>query len=61
MTRPHGNQHYSRKVDLMDTLGRVRVYLRLHILEGARFQLAKFWREYAKAPAGTRRRWKCGR
>jgi hypothetical protein len=54
------NQHYSRKVDLMDTLKRVRMYLRWHMLADARFQLAKFWREHSKAPASTRRRWRCG-
>jgi hypothetical protein len=57
----HGNQHYSRKVDLMDTLGRVRDCLRWHQIHNARFYLAKFWSDHAQAPASTRRRWKCGR
>jgi hypothetical protein len=57
----YGNQHYSRKVDLMDTLGRARRALGWHMLEAARRDLAMFWREHAKAPASTRRRWRCGR
>lgn len=56
-----GNQHYSRKVDLMDMLRRARDALRWHQLENARFYLSLFRTAHALAPASTRRRWRCGR
>jgi len=59
--RNTGNQHASRKADLMLDLSIARRALEAHDLFWARKMLATWKREHAKAPASTRRRWKCGR
>jgi len=56
-----GNQHHSRKATLMFYLRRARSILSDGMLDVAREYLATWRKEYAEAPAGTRRRWKCGK
>lgn len=56
----HGNQHVSRKTRLLSLLRAARVYLWAGEVADARALLATFWRRHAKAPASTRRRWRCG-
>ena len=60
MSQGHGNQHASRKRDLLAYLSTARI-----MLLGGRADLARkylmFYRErYTKAPASSRRRWRCG-
>jgi hypothetical protein len=57
----HGNQHASRYGVLMRMLHMARDDLRLGLVGLASYRLAVFWTMHAEAPAGTRRRWKCGR
>jgi hypothetical protein len=57
----YGNQHASRYGDLMHLLYFARTCLQWRDLDGARECLAQYRTEYDKAPASTRRRWKCGR
>jgi len=56
----HGNQYGSRKADLLLDLHYVRFFLQQHDVAYARKMLATWRKEHAKAPASTRRRWKCG-
>ena len=58
----HGNQHRSRKVDLLALLDAARYALDVHgEVDNARLYLKLYHRQYALAPASTRRRWRCGR
>lgn len=56
----HGNQYASRKTDLMARLAHARGWLSVGAVLLAQDHLAAFWTQYAKAPASTRRRWRCG-
>ena len=56
-----GNQHNSRKVDLWAYICTAHDHLIQGEWEAAQAWLAKYRREYAEAPASTRRRWRCGR
>lgn len=66
----HGNQHASRKADLLTILNVARSRLRVaamthgkqreHLVSDARYALAMFRAKYNAAPASTRRRWACG-
>lgn len=69
-----GNQHTSRKAELIRALHRVRCSLRqaglmraqgfpdaaLHHADDARYTLTLYRAKYNAAPAPTRRRWACG-
>ena len=55
-----GNQHASRKGELLRLLRYSRAMLRLHNAAGARWYLQRYANERASVPASTRRRWKCG-
>ena len=57
----HGNQHWSRKLRLLEFLQASRAALRRGEVVWARYMLETYRYNYAKAPASTRRRWKCGR
>ena len=57
----YGNQHRSRRGDLIGMLDTVRDLLRDGYITAAQEILDFFWLQHAKAPASTRRRWKCGR
>jgi len=64
MTRKRntGNQHRSRRRDLIGLLDAARYWLKdRSALHTARGLLQRYHIEYALAPASTRRRWKCGR
>jgi hypothetical protein len=61
MKRNHGNQHKSRKGDLMAALRGARYWLAHGYGSGARQALREYRKEYALVPASTKRRWKCGR
>ena len=56
-----GNQHNSRKMDLLSYLDIARDYLKEGDIDMARGWLRCFYLGYTKAPASTRRRWRCGR
>jgi hypothetical protein len=56
-----GNQHSSRRGDLLFALRLARVALKHGQLLAARAFLQVYRCKYATAPASTRRRWKCGR
>ena len=61
---PHahwGNQHQSRKERLMDFLDVSRAELRQGNIVMAMYMLETYRYNYAKAPASTRRRWRCGK
>ena len=58
--RNTGNQHASRKVQLMDDLHNSRFALSFGDLELARMFLGMWRTAYARVPASTRRRWRCG-
>lgn len=69
-----GNQHASRKAELIRALHLVRYSLRyaaqsralgfpdaaLHHADDARYALMLYRAKYNTAPASTRRRWSCG-
>lgn len=59
--RNTGNQHFSRKRDLLDTLGYAWHRLRLGMTDAARVYLYLYRMAYALVPASTRQRWRCGR
>lgn len=61
MKRPTGNQHSSRRGDLMAILHLARNVLKERRVRAAQMLLDYFWHLYARTPASTRRRWKCGR
>lgn len=66
MTTTWGNQHHSRRAELLRVLGWARKALRSGQSRRMRIYLAQsylaLWRtEYERAPASTRRRWRCGR
>ena len=54
------NQYVSRKRTLLALLNDARDCLALGGVEVARCYLAEYWAAYARVPASTRRRWKCG-
>ena len=56
-----GNQHRSRRGELVALLYLARDLLHDGYTRAARNILDLFWQLHAKAPASTRRRWKCGR
>ena len=56
----HGNQYGSRKATLIQRLHNARVLLKAGIFSQARIFLEWYREDYAKAPASTRRRWRCG-
>ena len=56
----HGNQYASRKTNLMDRLDTARSWLSVGAVLLAQDHIAAFRVQYAKAPASTRRRWRCG-
>ena len=56
-----GNQHNSRKVDLLAFLATACDCLAAHDLAGAREWMGLYRYHYSQAPASTRRRWRCGR
>ena len=55
-----GNQYRSRKGALLDTLACARLNLAAGVVGAARAGLRLFWKQHGRAPASTRRRWKCG-
>jgi len=55
-----GNQYNSPKADLMAFLCTARDYLAGHDLRQARYYLNLWRSKHGKAPASTRRRWRCG-
>lgn len=55
------NQHNSRRRALLWCLNTARALLSAGNLYDARCTLAYFRREFARVPASTRRRWRCGR
>lgn len=55
-----GNQHSSRKGDLLGRLHAARIVLAAGYVNSAQYWLADYRLAYAQAPASTRRRWKCG-
>lgn len=61
MDRNHGNQHVSRKADLLRVLGHARLSLAGGHHLAAVLYLQQWRGEYRSVPASTRRRWKCGR
>ena len=56
-----GNQHVSRKRELMRMLYNARSYLDCGDIHIARRFLDAWRTAYALVPASTKRRWKCGR
>ena len=56
-----GNQHFSRKADLMEYLHSARRHVGFGNIHIARSLLAQWRKQYALVPASTKRRWKCGR
>ena len=56
-----GNQHKSLRGDLFTILHTAREAIKDGQFRLARALVDYFWRLHAKAPASTRRRWKCGR
>lgn len=59
--KPTGNQYISRRRWLLGYLKAARAWLAHGEVSVARGWLAVFRAEYAKVPASTRRRWRCGR
>ena len=59
---PWGNQHASRKAELIHLLNMACTCLRYPGTRSmARNYLAEYREAYALVPASTRRRWRCGR
>jgi hypothetical protein len=59
--RNTGNQHASRRRDLLGLLDAARFVLGRGNVLSARAYLITYRLAYALAPASTRRRWRCGR
>ena len=57
----HGNQHVSRKRELMKMLYTAHTAINIGWKSLARDSLEKWRTAYALVPASTKRRWKCGR
>jgi len=57
----HGNQHASRKRDLWRLIHIAHDYLIQGNVRAACGVLDAYRRAYVRAPASTRRRWKCGK
>ena len=61
MSTAWGNQHESRKAEMLGILRNARNYLDHGMFMTARMCL-DYWRELMQeVPASTRRRWRCGR
>lgn len=60
MSRATGNQYASRKRDLLRLIHAARELLREGSPTGARICMDEYRRRYSRAPASTRRRWRCG-
>lgn len=61
MTPGTGNQHFSRKRDLLTVLDSARWRVRNGMVDEARVYLEIYRAAYVICPASTRRRWKCGK
>ena len=61
MRPQYGNQHWSRKALLLAILRLVRKRLAEGRAHYARAWMETYRTQYARVPAGTRRRWKCGK
>jgi hypothetical protein len=55
-----GNQHSSLRGDLILCLALARMALARGDVPEARRRIDFFWQIHKSAPAGTRRRWRCG-
>jgi hypothetical protein len=61
MKRNTGNQYISVKRRLLNIIAMSRAFLTEGDVVLARCELEYYRTQYAKVPASTRRRWKCGK
>ena len=60
MSQGHGNQYISRKALLWGMIHAAHDFLIGGDVQAAQGWLAMYREHYAKAPASSRRRWRCG-
>ena len=56
-----GNQHTSRKAQMLDALDVIRALLKDGLALIADEQLDYWWQSWVRVPASTRRRWRAGK